>query len=225
MKSSFVRNLKFKNKLYNAFDDEANEKHNFESFYVKTIRLLIVDKRKEKEKPINEDEEFKKKLLLVGSNLGIMIDFETGSDNLICVTFKNRGIYIFRGFYKHLLTECVERLNFELEDTFDSMNPPVVPEEKDNLFVVANKERLYGANALLLPEVIKEYEELSDRDVIYIIPSSIHEIILVPADEDFTQEELLEMIQNVNDTDLNKTNVLSYSLYKWERNSNEITVV
>lgn len=131
---------------------------------------------------------------------------------------------IKRNYYP-MIIPMSKMLLYILEDTFDAMNPPVVPEEKDKFFVTTNKEKLYGANALLLPDVIQESEELSDRDVIYIIPSSIHEIILVPADEDFTQEELLEMIQSVNDTDLDKTDVLSYSLYKWERNSNEITVV
>ena len=59
----------------------------------------------------------------------------------------------------------------------------------------------------------------------YIIPSSIHELILVPDSEDITPSGLLNMIIDVNDGQLPKEEILSYNLYYYEVELGKIKVI
>lgn len=84
------------------------------------------------------------------------------------------------------------------------------------LYVMSNKYNVLGAACLLDNERLKEFSDEMDSDF-YIIPSSIHEIILVP---DFAGEEpdsLRDMVKEVNMTQVPVQEVLSDRLYKYRR--------
>ena len=47
------------------------------------------------------------------------------------------------------------------------------------MLIVTNREKLYGATIMLFPDILKPVSELLQQDL-YIIPSSIHEILVLP---------------------------------------------
>ena len=51
----------------------------------------------------------------------------------------------------------------------------------------------------------------------YLIPSSVHEFILLPVDQERSAEELKEMIVEVNSTELTPEEILSDQLYLYSR--------
>jgi hypothetical protein len=89
-----------------------------------------------------------------------------------------------------------------------------------NMYVLTNNIRFYGATCITYPNVIKEFADEHNSDVV-IIPSSIHEVILIPK-SDLCMDSIDEMIENVNRQELDKVDVLSNHRYVYKRNTGEI---
>ena len=51
----------------------------------------------------------------------------------------------------------------------------------------------------------------------YILPSSVHEVILIPATDRTSISELSEMVQEVNGTEVARDEVLSQHAYYYSR--------
>ncbi len=94
-------------------------------------------------------------------------------------------------------------------------------EEMDiNMYILTNRFRTNGATALLYEGLLAKLADLFDRDLI-ILPSSIHEVILVPArEEDGDREKLSEytaMVKEVNEMELTDEEILSGHAYYYSR--------
>lgn len=91
------------------------------------------------------------------------------------------------------------------------------------MFVLTNESNLFGAACIIYPNLLQHYASEAQTDF-YILPSSIHEIILVPTLENSDYQELSEMVQEVNDTQLQDDEILSTHAYYYSRKENEITM-
>lgn len=135
-----------------------------------------------------------------------------------------------RKFYMPEITAMTEIVKDFFTYDFDAMNPPEYDEDAvESMFVFSNKEKFFGASSFLFPELIqKANEEMWNCEVVYIIPSSVNELILMPymANSKPDMADVLRgMIKDVNDSEyIERIEILSYSLYKWERDTNEITI-
>lgn len=92
------------------------------------------------------------------------------------------------------------------------------------MYVVTNKEATNGAISILYSDFLKEFTEEIGRNV-YILPSSIHETILIPAVFGMNANELKEMVCFVNETEVTKEERLSDSVYYYNRNTDRIEMV
>lgn len=88
--------------------------------------------------------------------------------------------------------------------------------ELSKAYILTNKQHLNGATALFYPGVLEYLENIIQSDFI-IIPSSIHEVILLPTDSPFDSTHLNLMIQEVNETQLCDEEVLSDHYYFYSR--------
>ena len=68
--------------------------------------------------------------------------------------------------------------------------------DENCMYVITNESKLFGAASMLYEEPIHELAEQVGGDL-YILPSSVHEVIAVPADFD-SPEELAEMVYEIN---------------------------
>ena len=59
----------------------------------------------------------------------------------------------------------------------------------------------------------------------YIIPSSVHELILLPRFGMESAQDIRDMIQTVNDTELSNEEILSYSLYHYDMEEDRLEIV
>lgn len=101
----------------------------------------------------------------------------------------------------------------------------IEPKEDVSMYVLSNEFRINGAASLVYSDKVKELAETLDKDL-YIIPSSIHEVILVPVKgEEHEAEDLKEMVLDVNDMMIDPEEVLSESVYCYERETGEIRMV
>ena len=69
---------------------------------------------------------------------------------------------------------------------------------------------------MLYPRVLKEFAESLGEDLI-ILPSSIHEVLLTPSNVSLPPEELNEMVQAINQSDVPAEERLSDHIYYFSR--------
>ena len=108
---------------------------------------------------------------------------------------------------KELLEEMT---GVELEKQYD------VP-----MYVLTNKEKIFGASVLLYSEKLQELAEKTGKNLL-ILPSSVHEVLLMPDEEDREYGFYRQMVEEVNTTQVDPEEVLSYSLYCYDRQKKEI---
>ncbi len=86
--------------------------------------------------------------------------------------------------------------------------------EKDatGMYVLSNVSRLYGASAVLYEGVLAYCHERLGGDF-FILPSSVHEVILVPDEGQVTREKLSQMVREVNATQVEVQEQLSDFVY------------
>lgn len=91
------------------------------------------------------------------------------------------------------------------------------------LFVLTNNRRYLGAACILYGKVLKEFAG-KIRENFFILPSSVHEVILLPESKVKNAKNLLCMVAEVNRTQLAPEEVLSDAVYYYDRKSEEICV-
>ena len=89
--------------------------------------------------------------------------------------------------------------------------------------VATNRNRTNGAGVILYDNILKEYADKVGTDV-YILPSSIHETLLVPATDAVDRDALARMVPCINSTELEAIDFLSDNIFMYHRDTAEITV-
>ena len=84
--------------------------------------------------------------------------------------------------------------------------------EEEIMYVLTNKEKFWGATAILRTEILEEIGKKLKQNF-YIIPSSIDEGLIVPSYADIDREMMDTMIQEVNETQVSKEERLSDHAY------------
>lgn len=90
--------------------------------------------------------------------------------------------------------------------------------------VLSNTKRLHGAASILYQGVLERIAE-AEKSSLYIIPSSIHEVILLTDGGGSSAESLRGMIAEVNSTQVAPEEVLSDSLYRYDFKGKRIEIV
>lgn len=89
------------------------------------------------------------------------------------------------------------------------------------MYVLTNQNKLNGASCILYEHLLEHFADRLCCDL-YILPSSIHEVILIPATSDTSYQELSQMVQEVNDTQVSPEEILSDHVYYFSRSSRSI---
>lgn len=91
----------------------------------------------------------------------------------------------------------------------------------EKMYVLSNEMRSYGACAILYPDRLREIgEEVGEN--YYVIPSSVHETIIVAESEAPDKETLCGMIEEINETQVEAEEVLSDRAYYYDRNTGRL---
>ena len=106
----------------------------------------------------------------------------------------------------------------ELEELEDYVTP------SKEMYIQTNQQKNYGSLTLLYKDNLLKFCEEMGWSSFYIIPSSIHELILIPITEETNEENLKNMIVEVNATQISDEEVLSNNLYSFNKDTNEIRI-
>lgn len=89
------------------------------------------------------------------------------------------------------------------------------------MYVLSNTLRFHGSISLLYEGVLKEFADRIGRNL-YILPSSVHEIILVPTDDATDIKNFTDMVIEVNAHEVPKEERLSNHAYYYNRKEDKI---
>ncbi|MCU6761018.1 Uncharacterised protein [uncultured Roseburia sp.] len=100
---------------------------------------------------------------------------------------------------------------------------PCASDEQYPMYVLSSQNRQYGAACILYQNLLKHFSQKTDMDF-YILPSSIHEVILVPTANRYSLFELSEMVSSINHSEVNPEDVLSDHAYYYSREEDRISM-
>ena len=89
------------------------------------------------------------------------------------------------------------------------------------MYIMTNRQEVNGASVLLYDDVLQTFA-LKKKTDFYILPSSIHEVILIPKSKSPDLKDLNEMINEVNETQVQEEEVLSDHAYYYEKNTHTL---
>ena len=108
------------------------------------------------------------------------------------------------------------RMLSELRGMPDENTLPEFP-----LYVLTNKSRMFGAACMMYPNVFKN-ASLEINGDFYVLPSSIHEVLLLPSDNVFDAEGLGRLVREINENQVEPYEVLSNNVYYYDSEKEEI---
>lgn len=92
------------------------------------------------------------------------------------------------------------------------------------MYVLTNSRKALGAACILYDNMLKHCAEWLGS-AYYLLPSSIHEVILIPQGAVSDQRELAAMVRDINRTQVLKTEVLSDQIYFYSPESGQLSIV
>ena len=122
--------------------------------------------------------------------------------------------------YKEATINTEKLLPAGIKSMFDTLSEIIdmedLPNTDDFMYVLTNREKLQGASTILYPDVLSTFADRKNANL-WLLPSSIHEWIIVCDDGNMNRETLSEMIQEVNGSQLAPDEVLSDHPYYYNR--------
>lgn len=95
------------------------------------------------------------------------------------------------------------------------------------LYVLSNKNLFGGAVHIMNKEILRHASDIMRGDFT-ILPSSVHELILVPdawaAVRKSDMAELASIVREINDSQVPESDILSYHVYHYDKDTAEVTI-
>ena len=99
--------------------------------------------------------------------------------------------------------------------------PECTPDNE--MYVATNLQKSDGSSVMLYKDAFKELADSFGTDL-YVLPSSRHELILLPVSSEIELYELKQIVQSVNRTELALEDLLTDTVYMYKRSINGIVV-
>lgn len=125
---------------------------------------------------------------------------------------------------KSMAETMVDMFKDEAGEVLDEFIDDFLKDGLENpMYVLTNECKMNGAACVLYKDVLKEFADNLKNDII-IIPSSIHELLLL-ADKGINYSELEAIVRDINANEVPREDVLSDSVYKYDRDKDQIVIL
>lgn len=147
-------------------------------------------------------------------------DWQIGVERLMKIAYKNtQRIFppVLRPM-EEVVADLMEQGELFNQEEIDGLKSPDSPSA---MYVLTNRMGINGAACILYPNVLEHVASFLGASF-YILPSSIHEVILVPSREtthfEIMQEKqrLSDMVKEINETQVAREEVLSDTVYEYD---------
>ena len=144
------------------------------------------------------------------------------------VTVKNEHIKVWGVGEEELYATAMENMNELVNPRICGITDII---EKDifgydvlPMYVLTNRSGCYAAAGILSPDILREFAEERAVNLI-LLPSSVHEMIILPEYEEMDINELRGMVLSVNRSVVHDEDYLSDEVYRYDLKNNMISVV
>lgn len=201
----FVRDYEnIKDKIvFRLINMEKNEKYLQQIPYVKYLDLAIV--------------------------FSVLLEIDQKCGQVAMMQIKNEHLELWNvnmeDVYRSALLNTQRLLPFEFQTMFAVITDMMgkiegsdwYEQENDgDIYVLTNKYRNCGAVSMCYPEILDLVGDKLNQNY-YILPSSIHEVIIVPEKEALSVAEMKKIVKEVNDTYVHMEEYLSDNIYYYDR--------
>ena len=114
---------------------------------------------------------------------------------------------------REMIGDCPEELEEVIDDTAGSVD----------MYILTNRNQTYGASALFYPGLLEKVTEYLGGGF-YILPSSVHEVILIP-EAAGEPGALRRMVQEVNRCEVPEDMILSDNVYYYDPEEKQFRIV
>ena len=119
-----------------------------------------------------------------------------------------------------MLPQIMSDLGLSKEAALDYIEQ-MIPDGNEQMYVLSNDSRLNGAAAVLNEKAMEDIAEKVGGDF-FILPSSIHELLVVPKQDGMELSDLEAMVQEVNATQVAPEEKLSDHVYEYDAKEKEL---
>ena len=167
-------------------------------------------------------EDFQDLSIIFAYNLGV-------HDNLQASSVITNQMMNELGITKDVLMEKAKsNFEFSANNILNFIGTELTFEDVESqpvMIVLSNSTGTYGASAMLFTDKIADLCEHYNFTNPIILPSSIHETLLVDRTEEMTTEYCLEMIKTINEEVVGEQETLSNSMYAFDPITKEYTII
>lgn len=161
---------------------------------------------------------------------------EAGENGMATVLIKNEHLELWKLSMEELHEKAIKNAIKLLPAQFMSMRQAMkeilneqgkdsdeLEEESENevMYILTNSLKNFGAATLAYPHVLEMIAEMLQEDF-YILPSSVHEVIIVPKSKGIDEKEMNTMIIEINATQLEPEDVLSDHAYFYDSREHKL---
>lgn len=122
-----------------------------------------------------------------------------------------------------IISHSADNIAPDMVDAFFEMDS-VYEDNMMPMFVATNNKKVNGAGVILYDGLLRTFAEKIGGDF-YILPSSVHEVIFVPANGDMDARYLIQMVKEVNATEVSPDEVLSDNVYKYHADTDFVEMM
>ncbi|MCR5617356.1 MAG: DUF5688 family protein [Clostridiales bacterium] len=97
-------------------------------------------------------------------------------------------------------------------------------EENCNMFVLTNNEMLKGASLMLCEDVLKKISDERGTGL-YILPSSVDEVLILPFDQGLNEDQLIDLVYEANSEVRGSDKYLSDNVYFFDPSLSKVGLV
>ncbi|MBE5944094.1 MAG: hypothetical protein E7258_04140 [Lachnospiraceae bacterium] len=109
---------------------------------------------------------------------------------------------------KKFFPPVLKPLNIMLRELMGDINLS----DDAELNVLTNTQGINGATNIIFDDILYNFAKKYDSDI-YILPSSIHEVLLLPVSEKAKHKDLIEMVKEINQYVVGEMDYLSDNVY------------
>lgn len=208
---------------------DSIEGRSFYSYQMLQDKIIYHLINREKNKKLLEDVPFMPYLDMAIVFYVLLDVNECGTATML---IKNEHLKCWNMDIMQIYKNACENTEKLLPYTFQDMNEVIAEisgnaaakkrKKEEMMYVLSNYIRSFGAAAVLYKDVLKKIAILLNDDY-YILPSSVHEVIVVPKSKAIRSQEFKQMVREINETQVDEEEVLSDNVYFYNRAEEVLT--
>lgn len=166
----------------------------------------------------------------------VVVDEKMISNGTILITNEHMKMWKLQeeDLYEFAMTNSPRIREAQIMDMKDMLHELIIENNREEdidfldgnmdgcMYVLSNKDKIFGAAAILYDDLIKNFSRKVNANL-YILPSSIHEVIIVPENCVDDSDYLNDMVCEVNATQVPKSEILSDHAYFYDSEKDLLT--